>query len=196
MDLGTALGGIATINSKINILSLFAVFKMYISDLSNDQISAKMKDFCFRTISTVENDKRTSTDLFNMILEVDDWIKAFFRLYKESKSPSIMKVIDHLELMKACSENIGDGQRTDKAKKDAMLQEMKQLSLKLLDIIDGKDEKPIKSNIQNNADNISENQISTDGIKQAALDVASTTSIVEGVLESEGIDSIKINKIG
>lgn len=164
---------------------------MYISDLSNDQISAKMKDFCFRAISTVENEKRTSNDLFNMILEVDDWIKAFFRLYKENRNESMMKVIDHLELMKACSENIGDGQRTDKAKMNAMLQEMKQLSLKLLDLIDGRGENPVQNNIQNDAP---ENQISgADGIKQTT---ASTTSVMESVLESEGIDSIKINKIG
>ena len=44
---------------------------MYIENLSNQEITEKIKDFCNRAITTVHNDKRTSQDTYNMILEVD-----------------------------------------------------------------------------------------------------------------------------
>src|SRR3989338_8815175 len=110
---------------------------MYIENLSNQEITEKIKDFCNRAITTVHNDKRTSQDTYNMILEVDDWIKALTRIYRQNNSEEIMRVIAHLELMKACSENIGDGQRMSKDKLPFKLREMEELSLQLITLVDG-----------------------------------------------------------
>ncbi len=157
---------------------------MYIENLSNQEITEKIKEFCNRAIATVHNDKRTSQDTYSMILEVDDWIKALTRIYRQNNSEEIMGVIAHLELMKACSENIGDGQRMSKDKLPFKLREMEELSMQLIALVDGPKASVQSSTVQKSIEAQNADQPSALAIKE--------------VLAAEGIDHfdhIKISKI-
>ncbi|MDP2749936.1 MAG: hypothetical protein Q8O89_03840 [Nanoarchaeota archaeon] len=154
---------------------------MYIENLSNEEIVKRMKEFCNKTIFLVKKETRTANETYDLILEVDDWIKAFSKLYKENGSKDIIKVIDHLELMKACSENIGDGQRMSKERIPIKLKEMENLSNQLIAMLE---EKP-KSNTESQAAPVDEPKPIGSPERRT----------VTQVLEAEGIESIRINRI-
>lgn len=179
------------------------MIKLYIENLSNEEISMKIKDFCSRAIIAMRKETRTSQEVFDIILEVDDWIKAFTKLYKQYGSKDLMKVIDHLELMKACSENIAkDDHKGAQDMARGRLEEMEMLSLVLIDMIDAPHEQPSQAqhfeNGTNSSGNIAEGIHGLEDvcpIPKYADQRKTTTGAVQKVLESEGIDDLRIRHV-
>ncbi len=79
---------------------------MNIIGLSSEEIKNKLAKYCNEIIEMCDNEKRSSQDVYDVLLESNDWILALGRIYEETNDMNIYDVLIILEDIKKSTENI------------------------------------------------------------------------------------------
>ncbi|HLD88840.1 MAG TPA: hypothetical protein VI894_01400 [Candidatus Nanoarchaeia archaeon] len=79
---------------------------MNIEGLSSEEIKNKITKYCTEVTEMCDNEKRNSQDVYDVLLESNDWILALGRIYEETNDRNIYDVLLILEEIKKSTENI------------------------------------------------------------------------------------------